>query len=216
MKRFFALLLTAALMLTCFAACGGSVSETDTTAPDSAATDASQNMTANTKLKDTTADEDIAFTKNSFASFAAVDLKGTRYDQSLFKDKKLTMINIWATFCGPCINEMPDLQTISEEYSDGDDFQIIGIVCDVTKDTKGFYDESLLSQAKAITDELGITYISLLPSASLDGIMLNEVYSVPTTVFVDSEGNIVGENSYVGARSYDNWQTIIKGLLETL
>jgi 3-oxoacyl-[acyl-carrier-protein] synthase II len=40
------------------------------------------------------------------------------------------MINVWGTYCNPCLNEMPDLGEIATEY-DTETFQIIGIVCDV-------------------------------------------------------------------------------------
>ena len=50
--------------------------------------------------------------------FTATDLEGVEVDQSIFSDYKLTMVNVWATFCTPCINEMPDLGELAAEYSD--------------------------------------------------------------------------------------------------
>ena len=63
------------------------------------------------------------------SSFNTTDIDSNQVDESVFKGKKLTMINIWATYCGPCINEMPALGKISREYA-GEGFQIIGIPVD--------------------------------------------------------------------------------------
>ena len=62
--------------------------------------------------------------------FTASDLDGNEVDQSIFEGRSLTMINIWATFCTPCLNEMRDLGAIHQEYADKD-FQVVGIVIDV-------------------------------------------------------------------------------------
>lgn len=156
-------------------------------------------------------EEDISEVKyGSFSKFTAVDLNGKKVDESIFKGKKVTMINIWATFCGPCINEMPDLNRLHQEYADKD-FQIIGIVCDVSYRNDS-YDASLYNDALAVVESTGATYKSLLPSKSLEIIKLREVYSVPETIFVDETGNIIGD-SYIGSRSYENWKAIIDSIL---
>lgn len=41
------------------------------------------------------------------SQFAATDLDGNEIDQSILEGYDLTMVNIWATFCQPCIREMP-------------------------------------------------------------------------------------------------------------
>ena len=52
-----------------------------------------------------------------FGSFTALDIDGTPTDQTIFADTKVTMVNMWATFCGPCIKEMPDIAELSKEYN---------------------------------------------------------------------------------------------------
>ena len=64
-----------------------------------------------------------------FEAFTAQDLDGNQVDQSIFADADLTMINVWGTFCTPCLDEMPDLGELSEEYKDKG-MQIIGICSD--------------------------------------------------------------------------------------
>lgn len=48
-------------------------------------------------------------------SFTATDFKGNPVTSEIFAKNKLTMVNIWGTFCGPCIREMPDLARINKE-----------------------------------------------------------------------------------------------------
>ena len=62
--------------------------------------------------------------------FTAQDLQGNGVSQSIFADYDLTMINVWATYCPPCLQEMPDLGKLSEEYKDKG-VQVLGIVSDV-------------------------------------------------------------------------------------
>ena len=148
----------------------------------------------------------------SFSAFTAVSLDGKAIDQSVFEGKKVTMINVWATFCGPCIREMPDLAKLNEAY--GEDFQIIGIPIDVVDHRLVTQDEEL-AKAKEIAAETGAAYLHLIPSGSLQEILLSEVQSVPTTVFVDESGKQIGE-LYVGAMSEKEWAEIIEALLDSV
>ena len=50
-----------------------------------------------------------------FEDFTAQDLDGNTVDESIFADYEVTMVNLWGTFCGPCLQEMPDLGEISDE-----------------------------------------------------------------------------------------------------
>ena len=202
MKKFLALIFAILMIVSCFTACGdtGDNGDTSTSSPGiDAILIPEENL------------DDVEY--GSFKKFTAVDLAGKKVTEDIFKGKKLTMINIWATFCRPCINEMPDLETLSKEYADKD-FQIIGIVCDVNYDADS-YDKDLYASALDVVEMTGVTYTNLLPSKSLDMIKLSEVYSVPETIFVDENGNIVDTN-YIGSRSYENWKTIVDNILESM
>lgn len=139
-----------------------------------------------------------------FSSFTAETLDGESADQSIFEGKRVTMINIWATFCAPCIREMPDLQRLHEDYAEKG-FQVVGIVCDV-------YDESGVEDAKDIEEATGVKYISLLPSASLNEAKLKNVTSVPETLFVNEKGELIA-GPYIGSNSYEGWAAIIEDVL---
>lgn len=154
--------------------------------------------------------DDITVESSVFGSFTAKDLDGNTVTESVFAGNKLTMVNIWATFCGPCINEMPHLGEIAQEYADKG-VGIVGIVVDAA-DATGAVSDKLVQDAIEIADYTNADYLHIVPSAEMYKAKLNNVYSVPETIFVDSQGNQVGE-SYLGARSKEAWTEIIDELL---
>lgn len=192
MKKALALIFAVLVIVTCFSACGNNSSTDGIKIPTESLTGVKY---------------------GSFEKFTAVDLDGNIVDESIFKGKKLTMINIWATFCRPCIGEMPYIAQLNSDYADKD-FQVIGIVSDVSYMNDG-YQTGLYNDALEIVEYTGANFINLLPSKSLDKIKLNEVYSVPETIFVDENGNIIGD-SYVGSRSYDSWKAIVDSIMASI
>ncbi len=147
-----------------------------------------------------------------FSDFVAKDLNGNIVNEAVLSERKLTMVNIWATFCGPCIGEMPALAKLSEEFES--ELQVIGIVLDLC-DANGNVLPDKKASALSIIDETEANYLHLAPSASLNSAYLSEVMAVPETVFVDQKGHIIGE-SYMGARSEKEWRSIIEALLENI
>lgn len=144
------------------------------------------------------------------SNFTATDLEGDPVDQSIFSDYDLTMINVWATYCGPCLGEMPDLGELADSYKEKG-VQIVGLVSDALN-RDGTISESQVETAKEIVDETGANYLHLLPSEDLMGI-LSQIYAVPTTFFVDKEGRQVGD-TYMRAMKKDKWIDIIDKTLE--
>ena len=138
----------------------------------------------------------------------AVTIDGGKMSADVFANAKLTMINVWATFCGPCINEMPDLGEIAGAY-DAAEFQMIGIVSDAIEG-----DEAMIAEAKEIIEETGANYTHLLLNEELYMNLVGASDSVPTTYFFNQKGELLGY--LVGAQSKANWEGIIDGLLEEL
>ena len=148
-----------------------------------------------------------------FGTFTTKQLDGTNADQTIFAANKLTMVNIWGTYCGPCLYEMPYLGELAAEYADKG-FGIVGIPVNIAA-FDGSVNASLFQEAKDIVTETGANYPHLVPSREMIINKLQNVMYVPETVFVDSEGKQVGE-SVVGAHSKDEWIAIIDGLLENM
>ena len=188
-KRIIAILIAAVIFCLTFTACGGNKA-TEGNAPS----------------------ENSSVEAGVFGAFESFDIKGKKVDYTALQGKKLTMVNAWATFCGPCIGEMPDLQKISKEYAKKD-FQIVGLVIDVSVDENGTpVNEKLFADAQQVIKNTGVKYTNILFSDSLSSSEAGSIYSIPTTYFLDENGNQVGK-TYVGSRSYEDWCTIIDSLL---
>ena len=130
--------------------------------------------------------EDVVTADNDQISFESTDLDGNVISsEELFAENPVTMVNVWGTFCGPCIEEMPEIEQINKEYAE-QGAAVCGLVCDMPEG-----DDSLLQDALDIIDETGVTYLNLYWSSDMES-QLN-VTAVPTTFFVDSEGNLLGE-----------------------
>lgn len=138
--------------------------------------------------------------------FTTTDLDGNEVTQEIFTESKLTVVNVWATYCGPCINEMPYLGELSDEY-DSAEVQIIGIPSDVIS-------QDYLDYAKTLIEQTGADYTHLLPTQEVYNWGLYDIQYVPTTFFVNSEGQIV--DTVVGSMSKEDWKTLIDEKLASL
>lgn len=139
-----------------------------------------------------------------FITFEGTDLEGNTVSQDVFSQSKLTTVNVWATFCGPCLNEMPGLGELAADF-DRSEFQIIGIVSDVREGE----DQTLV---ESLVQETGAAYPHLLANDSIDRAILSSVSGVPTTFFFDGEGMYLG--GVVGSAERSAWEEIVHGLLE--
>ena len=114
------------------------------------------------------------------------------------------MVNVWATYCNPCLREMPGLGELAAEY-DRSEFQIIGVVSDVTEGEDQTLVESLVQQT-------GAQYTHLLANDSIGQAILSSVDAVPTTFFFDQEGAYLG--GVVGSAEKSDWEDLIHELME--
>lgn len=142
-------------------------------------------------------------------TFSATTTDGETLTSDCLADSKLTMINVWATYCNPCLAEMPDLGEIAAEY-DKSEFQILGIVSDVMEgDTLENVD-----YAKELIAETGADYPHMLLNESLYINLVGGIEGVPTSFFVTYEGEVLG---YVlGAQSKEGWEELINELLSDI
>ena len=139
-----------------------------------------------------------------FITFEGTDLDGNSVSQEIFTQSKLTMVNVWATYCNPCLSEMPGLGELAAEY-DPAEFQLIGIVSDVIEGE----DQSLV---ESLIQETGADYLHLLANDSIGQAILSSVSGVPTTFFFDGEGAYLG--GVVGSAEKSAWEGLINELLE--
>ncbi len=139
------------------------------------------------------------------AIFAGETLEGISYGPEVLKEQTLTMMNVWTTTCPYCIEEMPMLEELSSELiSEG--VQIIGVIGD------GKYSASA---AQKIIDSTGVTYLNLVPTGTSEKIIFEIAYAVPTTLFVDQNGRVIGE-PILGVRSKDEYTALAREALKAL
>ena len=109
------------------------------------------------------------------------DLKGAevRID---YRGGKLTLVNFWAIWCGPCRQEMPQIARLVREYGK-QGFQAVGIVVQSgeASDVREFLDDNR---------DYGITY-PVLMGTDETLTRFGDVQALPTTFLVDASGKIV-------------------------
>jgi len=140
--------------------------------------------------------------------FEAVTTEGETMSSACFEDSKLTMLNVWATYCSPCLEEMPYLGEIAASY-DKAEFQMLGIVSDVMEGG----DAEMLEEARNLIAQTGANYPHLLTNESLYYSLLGSISAVPTTFFVNQKGEVLGY--LVGAYAKEDWEAMIHELLAT-
>lgn len=150
---------------------------------------------------------------SNVGSFHTQDIQGQEYTEEIFQDKELTLVNIFTTWCSPCINEIPDLEKLYQEMTD-QGVGVVGIVLDTVDEDGNTYEEAV-EKAKILEEKLGVSYPLLMPDSTYMNGRLYGISAVPETFFVDKDGNIVGE-TYSGSRSLEDWKKIIETELANL
>ena len=117
-------------------------------------------------------------------SLETTDLDGNPVStKDLFADHKVTMINVWATWCDACKKELPELGDMAKEFEEKG-CQIVGLVYDTNKEEK-------IPEAKQILADRDCEFLNLTAPDNIREILPTN--SLPVTYFVDSEGKIIGE-----------------------
>lgn len=139
--------------------------------------------------------------------FTGQDIEGNQITSDIFSQSKITMVNVWATYCNPCLSEMPGLGELSGVY-EKDEFQVIGIISDVMDSA----DEKTIDMAKELIAQTKAEYPHLLLNESVYFALLTNVTVVPTTFFVDENGVVL--DTVLGAMDRSGWEEKINALLE--
>jgi len=119
-------------------------------------------------------------------------LNGRTKTFSDFKGKPL-IINVWASWCGPCRAEMGSLERLVQRYN-GKEFNVIGVSTDDYR-----------KAAVAFIKQTAITFENFLDSKLLLENMLG-ANTIPLTILVDADGRVLGKVR--GAYEWDNPKTI--------
>ncbi len=145
----------------------------------------------------------LALASPSWADKAAPDftlkdvLTGRDYNLSQFKGK-VVVLNFFTFFCGPCRDEMPDLNKINNELK-GRGLQMFGIAL-----------SSDPTQIRFLVKQLGLQYPVLIGNDKVSD-AYGSIAVVPTTVIIDKQGNIA--QRIEGTRKKEIFQKLIEPLL---
>ncbi len=151
-------------------------------------------------------------TKTQLGDFKAQDVNGKEITKDIFADYDLTLVNLFTTWCSPCIKEIPELNAVDKEMADKK-VNVIGMVLDVNEN--GTIDKSKLDKLNKIIESTKAEYTMVLPDDVLRAGRLKGVDSVPESFFVDKDGNIVGK-TYLGSHTKEEWIKIIEDELAKL
>lgn len=145
--------------------------------------------------EEATASEEHLIDEGSQFIISTTDINGNAVSNADFSDAKLIMINFWEPWCGPCVSEMPELERIYEEYS-SKGLVIIGVFSSIGMD----------DEVRNVLDSCGITYPILRYQDQMEPYASDYV---PTTVFLNQNGNVLTDEPIIGANSYYDWKMII-------
>lgn len=116
--------------------------------------------------------------------FETTDLSGNPVNSvDLFSEHEITMLNLWGTWCGPCIQELPELNKVNALLSDID-----GAVVGLLNDGRGANNVDL---AKRYLAENNVQYLNILSPENMNEIIQQRYY--PMTIFVNRDGVVIGD-----------------------
>ncbi len=111
---------------------------------------------------------------------------------------KVVLVNFWATWCGPCVAEYPDLMKLHTTYS-AKGFSVIGISMDQSA-----------GSVKTFMEKAGAVYPMLMGNSSISR-AFKAGSGLPMSFLVDRKGNIV--KKYYGPRSFEVFASDIESFL---
>lgn len=205
MKKLFVLGI-AIMMAGAISACNAGNKTTNESVRTEAQTDskkADTSESADSKKADESKAADSKKEDVSFPEFSAKTVEGGEISNDVFKDSKLTVVNVWGSWCGPCVQEIPELQKLSENMKDKN-VNVIGIAQDAG---------SNFQAVKEVLDKSKVTYQNIIPSGPTEDFVMS-LQAFPTTFFVDSQGKIV--YAIQGSKNLEGFTQIVDDLLSKM
>ena len=200
MKIKFAAICLSLFLLCVLAACGSTDMQKNSVngiQPDVVVVN-KDNFDVNVTVEPTEADRVESNEGYTGVNFPVYDIDGNAVNlEEIFTRNHVTVLNLWATWCQPCLSEMPELNRLNKDILLKGS-QVIGIVLDATT-------PDVIDEAKSLLEEMGIDYLILLPTPEIDK-YFNYDY-IPATYFIDNEGYII-DSPIVGVNVQELWDRL--------
>ena len=148
----------------------------------------------NSFLKEELEDFELSKEKQNISDLKFKDDEGKEISFSDFQDKIL-LVNFWATWCAPCIKEMPSLDRLKKKINKNFDVIAVSVDRDGVKKVKDFFNENKITNLEEYFD----TKNSLAKEMNLIGL--------PTSFFINKKGDLIGY--FQGDLEWDN-NTVIE------
>jgi thiol-disulfide isomerase/thioredoxin len=114
-------------------------------------------------------------------NFTLPDLDGKKVQLSKWRGHPI-VVDFWATWCGPCRRQVPELQELYQRYHKSRGLVVVGVACDTIQG-------SGVAAIQPFLDEFQVNYPILVATESV--IDKLEVEAIPTTMFIDADGLLV-------------------------
>ncbi len=106
---------------------------------------------------------------------------------------KVVFLNFWASWCAPCVEEMPAMQMLADRFED-DGLRVVAVNVRERRET-----------ASDVVEELGLEFTVLLDTNG-EAMSSYNVRGLPTTIIIDREGQVVGTK--LGYHPWDEPETL--------
>ncbi|WP_434793272.1 Thiol-disulfide oxidoreductase ResA [Terrisporobacter petrolearius] len=140
------------------------------------------------------------------SGFNTKDVLGEKVTSDIFSKYKVTMINVWATDCASCVEEMPEINKLSKNKQANTNV--------ITLCTDTAWKDEAIEFAKQIVDKNKSVKV-LIPDKVLQKSLANKIVAYPTTIFVDSKGKII-QDVYLGGKTEEDYLKELNKRLKTL
>jgi thiol-disulfide isomerase/thioredoxin len=147
----------------------------------------------------------VAYFKNNYASNKKMskgqpspkfenytDIKGGKKSLASFKGK-FVYIDVWATWCGPCIREIPSLQSLEKEYHNKN-IQFVSISTDESQRSGGTW-EAAEKKWKDFVKQKQMSGVQLWSGQDISFQQAYQINAIPRFILIDPKGNIVDANA---------------------
>lgn len=186
--------------------------KSETEKPETDNSETEKPVTEESKTEEETADSGKAGKEEVLApDFTLTDQYGTVHTLSDYKGK-VVFLNFWATWCGPCRAEMPDIQALYEEETNTGNVIILGIAGPKTEENPNGSDGTI-EEINQFLEDNEYTYPVLYDTTGQVFAQYG-ISSFPTTFMIDADGNVFGYVS--GTLSRDIMDDIISQTAATL